>query len=239
MRIARSPNRVRRLSAAFLFSAALSLAAGAVIAAAPADTAPAKTAKSAKPGNDPQVDRLADLVVRAIPLGAIFETLADAEPNWPMHEKPDAVTSRQLACLRRELSADGYRRVKREDAAEYVKRNPSLLEQDIRVLDEGAAMMMGKLMMAGVEQERTGVPVDQNALMGEASPEQLAAFMSFMTSPDHAPLRRLAGIGNAFDHERSAEENENAGEAAGADLATKVMLKAMGRCEVPASVLFE
>lgn len=236
MRIARSPHRARRLWAALLFSAALSLAAGAVLAAAPADKV---SAKAGKPQNDAQVERLTDLVVQAIPMGMIFDSLSEADPNWPMQEKPDAVTPAQLGCLRRELSADGYRRTKREDAAAYIEQHPSSLEQDIRVLDEGAALMMGKLMLAGVEQERTGIPVDQNALMGQASPEQLAAFMSFMTSPDHASLRRLAGIGNAFDHGRSAEENENAGEAAGADLATRIMLKAMGRCEVPSSVLFE
>ena len=236
MRIARSPRPVRRLSVALFLGAALSLAAGIAVAAAPADNALAKTGK---PQQDAQVERLTDLVVQAIPMGAIFETLSEADPNWPMQEKPDAVTPEQLGCMRRELSAEGYRRAKREDAAAYAQQHTSLVEQDIRVLNEGAAMMMGKLMLAGVEQERTGVPVDQNALMGQASPEQLAAFMSFMTSPDYAPLRRLAGIGNAFDHGRSAEENENAGEAAGADLATKVMLKAMGRCDVPSSVLFE
>jgi len=236
MRIARSSHTARRLLAPFLFGAALSLAAGAASAGAPADGA---GARSGKAGQEAQVDRLTDLVVRAIPLGTIFESLSEADPNWPMQEKPEAVTADQLGCLRRELSSDGYRRTKREDAAAYVKQHPSSLEQDLRVLDEGAAMMMGKLMLAGVEQERTGVPVDESALMGQASPEQLAAFMSFMTSPDHASLRRLAGIGNAFDHERSAEENESAGEAAGADLATRVMLKAMGRCEVPSSVLFE
>lgn len=220
------------LRARILSLALLSTLLAAVGAAVAAD-------KALKSGDDARVDRLTDLVVQAIPLGVLFDSLADQDPNWPMQEKPDAVSAQQLGCLRRELSVDGYRRAKRSDVAAYAQRHSSLLEQDIRVLDEGAAAMMGKLMQAGVEQERTGVPADQNALMGQAPPDQLAAFMSFMTSPDYAPLRRLAGIGNAYDNGRSTEENENAGEAAGADLATSVMLKAMGRCDVPSSVLFE
>ena len=80
--------------------------------------------------------------------------------------------------------------------------------------------------------------MDQNALMASADPQQLANFMSFMTAPDYAPLRRLAGIGDAFDSNASAEANEARGEDAGADLATRVMLGAMSRCDVPSSVLF-
>ena len=229
MRIARPHPRARRLLAALLLSALLALPA---IAAAGADRVEKATA-------DARIDRLNDLVVRAIPLGIIFDDLARQDPKWPMQAKPEAVNAKQLRCLRRELSDDGYRKAKREDVVAYAGRHPSVIDQDIRVLDEGAAMMMGKLMMAGVEQERTGIEVDQNALMSEAEPEQLAAFMSFMTSPDHAALRGLAGIGNAFDSQRSAEENENAGEAAGADLATRMILRAMGRCDVPSSVLFD
>lgn len=232
MRIA-PRHTARRLLAPILLSAALSLAAGLAFAADVADAPSDMTQQEA------QVDRLTDLLVRAIPLGTMFETMAEADPNWPMQEKPKAVTADQLGCLRRELSTVGYRRAKREDAVAYVRQHPSTLEQDLRVLEEGAAMMMGKLMLAGVEQERTGVPVDVSALMGQASPDELAAFMSFMTSPDYAPLRRLAGIGNAFDHKHTAEENKNAGEAVGADLATKAILKAMGRCQVPSSVLFQ
>ena len=88
-----------------------------------------------------RIERLTDLLVQAIPMGSIFETLADADQNWP--------------------------------------------------------------------------------------------------APDYAPLRRLADIGNAFDAGASAEENEASGEAAGSDMATRVMLGAMSACDVPTSVLFE
>lgn len=186
-----------------------------------------------------RIERLTDLLVQAIPMGSIFETLADADQNWPMQEKPEAVTKAQLGCLRGQLSESGYRRAKRAEVAEYAAKHADLLDQDIRVLSEGGAFLMGKLMLAGVEQERTGVPVSEAELMADATPEQLMSFMSFMTAPDYAPLRRLAGIGNAFDAGASAEENEASGEAAGSDMATRVMLGAMSACDVPTSVLFE
>ncbi|WP_295361678.1 hypothetical protein [Arenimonas sp.] len=189
--------------------------------------------------DEARIDRLTDLLVQAIPMGSIFETLADEDPNWPMQEKPGAVTKTQLGCLRGQLSASGYRRTKRAEVAEYASKNAGLLDQDIRVLSEGGAFLMGKLMLAGVEQERTGVAVSEAEVMGQATPEQLMSFMSFMTAPDYAPLRRLAGIGNAFDASATAEENEASGEAAGSDMATRVMLAAMSACDVPTSVLFD
>ena len=185
-----------------------------------------------------RLDRLTDLVVSAIPLGAIFDGLLQSDPKWPMQEAPDRVSPSQLACLRNELSSGGYRRAKRTEVATYAARNAARIERDIEVLEGGAALLMGKLMMAGVEQETTGVPIDQAALMAESTPEQLAAFMSFMTAPDYAPLRQLAGIGDAFDASADGDENEQRGEAAGADLATRVMLGGMQRCDVPTSVLF-
>jgi len=186
-----------------------------------------------------RIERLTDLLVQAIPMGSIFETLANEDPNWPMQENPGAVSKAQLGCLRGELSASGYRRAKRAEVAEYAGRHADLLDQDIRVLSEGGAFLMGKLMLAGVEQERTGVPVSEAEVMGQATPEQLIAFMSFMTAPEFGPLRRLAGIGNAFDVGASAEENEASGEAAGSDMATRAMLRAMSACEVSTSVLFQ
>ena len=186
-----------------------------------------------------RVARLTDLVVQTVPMGEIFTMLADTSPEWPMQEKPGAVSAGQLACLRDELSNDGYRRMKRTEVVAYVAENSAEVNADIAVLERGAAKTMRALMLAGVEQERTGVAVDQNEILGQATPDELAAFMQMMTDEKQSKLRRLLGIGNAFDAARSAEENESAGEAAGGDLATRVMLKAMSNCSVPSSVLFQ
>lgn len=208
---------------------ALMLSAAGVFAALPvsADSAGARVA------------RLTDLVVRTVPMGEVFTMLARSDADWPVQDNPGAVSAGQLACLRDELSNDGYRRMKRTEVIAYVAENPGRADADIAVLEAGGAKMMNRLMLAGVEQERTGVPVDQAKIMGEATAGELAAFMQMMTGPEQTALRKLLGIGNAYDAERSAEENESAGEDAGADLATKVMLKAMSNCDVPTDVLFQ
>ena len=162
--------------------------------------------------------------------GQVLEVLVDFN---------DAVSRGQLACLRDELSDAGYRRMKRTEVVAYVAENPANVDADIAVLEAGGARMMSTLMLAGVEQERTGVPVDQNEILAQASEEETAAFMQMMTGAEQSKLRRLMGIGNAFDAARSAEENETAGESAGADLATRVIMKAMSNCDVPYKVLFE
>jgi hypothetical protein len=200
--------------------------------------ASAHAAGPAKASDEAQTERLTDLMVELVPMGRIFEMLAKDDPKWPMQEKPDAVTPAQLSCLRTELSTAGYRRGKRTDVAAYAAANPSSLADDVKLLEGGAAALMGRLMMAGAEGERTGVKVSEQEVLGGATPEQLASFMAFMTGPDHAGLRKLAGIGNAFSGEKSAEENEKSGEAAGENLATQVMLRAMGSCEVSMATLF-
>jgi len=188
---------------------------------------------------DPRIARLTDLVVQTVPMGEIFDGLAAANPAFPVQENPDAVSAGQLACLRHELSSPGYRRMKRADVVAYVDRHPGAVDADIAVLELGAARMMSRLMLAGVEEELTGVPVDEQAVMASAGEGELEAFMQMMTGPEHARLRGLLGIGDAYDAQRSAEENESAGEQAGGDLATKVMLTAMSSCDVSIDALFD
>ena len=213
-------------------STAALLLAGVVLFASAQAAGPAKGSKDAK------TDRLTDLMVELVPMGRIFDMLAKDDPKWPMQDKPDAVTPTQLSCLRAELSTVGYRRAKRKDVVEYVSAHPSRIDADVTLLEGGAAAMMGRLMMAGAEGERTGVKVSEQEVLGAATPEQLASFMAFMTAPDHEGLRKLSGIGNAFSTGKSSEENEQSGEAAGENLATQVMLRAMGTCEVSMATLF-
>ena len=198
----------------------------------------ATTAAVAAEPSEATVDRLNDLVVQAVPMGEIYEMLAKDDPKWPMQDKPDAVTSTQLACLRRELSVDGYRASRRVEVAEYARRNPENVEGDIRVLADGAAFLMRALMLAGAENERSGKEVVPEEVLGTATPAQASAFISFMSEPKYSDLRGLTGIGNSYASGNSARQNEAAGESAGENLAMREMLGAMERCDVPMSVLF-
>lgn len=215
-----------------IFTAAALLIAGALL------SMPAHAAAPTNAGQDAKIERLTDLMVELVPMGRIFDMLAKDDPKWPMQDKPDAVTPAQLSCLRSELSNTGYRRAKRKDVAEYVAANPSRVDDELKLLESGAAAVMGRLMIAGAEGERTGVKVSEQEVLGSATPEQLGSFMAFMSAPDHAGLRKLSGLGNAFSTDKSSEENEQNGEAAGQNLATQVMLRAMGACEVSMATLF-
>ena len=128
--------------------------------------------------------------------------------------------------------------VGQETPACFVRQGDEAMDRSIRLMESGAARVMGALVMAGVEQEMTGRKIDETEIMGASRPEELQAFMEFMTSPDHAGLRRVVGIGEAFDADSSAEENNARGEKVGGDLATQLILGGMGRCDIPSSVLF-
>lgn len=179
-----------------------------------------------------KVEQLTDLVVQTMPMGDIFEMFASADPNWPVQDNPDAVSRGQLACLRDELSPAGYRRLKRSEVVAYVAENDARVDADINVLASGGARVMNMMVIAGAEGERTGVPADENEILSRASEAELEAFMSMFASEDHAALRGLLGIGEAFAPDKTAEENEAAGEEVGGDLATRVMLKSLDTCGV-------
>lgn len=182
---------------------------------------------------------MTDLQVRMMPFGAIFDMLAKNDPNWPMQEKPGAVTPEQLGCLRGELSSPGYRRYKQAQVEVYLAANASRAASEIALLEEGAAELFGKLVLAGADSERSGVEADPQRVLKESTPEQMISFMSFFADPNHAELRKLSGLGDAISPGKSASENESAGEQLGSTITLQVMLKAMSTCGVPTSVLFE
>jgi hypothetical protein len=202
------------------------LAASLVLAAVPAAAAePAVT-------HEQRIERLTDSMVVLMPFGTIFEGIAAEEPAWPVMEKIDEVTAKELVCLRGELSSKGYRRYTRGLVKDYADANPQRLDADIALVENGVAEMFGKLVLAGAEGERTGVQANPDELLAGYSPAQTEAFMAFFSAPEYAGLRRVAGVGNQFDENKSAEENEAAGEQLGSDLASKLMFRAMDICGV-------
>lgn len=184
------------------------------------------------------VERMTDLQVRMMPFGKLFDTLAAGNPDWPMQDKPGAVTPKQLGCLREELSTPGYRRYKQAQAEAYVAANRSKVEAEIALLDRGAADLFGRLVAAGAESEQSGVAADPSVVLNDASPEQMMSFVTFFSDPNYVELRKLSGLGDALGMHKSAEENESAGEKLGSTLVMQIMLTAMSTCNVPTKVLF-
>lgn len=192
-------------------------------------------ASSAGDGRAAQVERMTDALVQMLPMGQIFEDAAAKDPKWPMQEKPDAVSAEQLACVRGELSVPGFRRSRLADVQAYATANPSRLEAEAKLLESGAAELFGKIIRAGAAKAGGGPEVSAEAIMGEATSEQVLSFVTFVSDPNYADLRKLSGFGDALDITKSDSENEKSGYQLGASLAAQQMIKAMGTCKVPPS----
>lgn len=203
----------------------LCLAASLVLAAVPAAAEPAAT-------HQQRIERLTDSMVVLMPFGTIFESIAAADPAWPVSDRVDDVSASQLLCLRGELSGKGYRRYARGLVQAYADAHPDRLDDDIALVENGVAEMFGKLVLAGAEGERTGVEANPDEVLAGHAPEQMEAFMTFFTAPEYAGLRELSGLGDQLSVGKTAEENEAAGEQVGSDLATKLMIRAMDTCGV-------
>lgn len=188
-------------------------------------------------GQGAKVQRLLDAVVEMMPFGKVFDLLAADDPSWPFTDVPGKVGDRQLACVRGELSSAGYRRQQLPVVTAYAVNNAGRLDRDLALLEGGAAPLFGKLVIAGAEGERTGVEVNPEVVLADATPEQIQAFMAVFSDPANAPLRDLAGFGNVLDLEKSAAENEAAGEKVGGDLAGQLIERAFDRCGVDPATL--
>jgi hypothetical protein len=192
-------------------------------------------AKPAPAGNEDDVERLGELLIRMLPFGDIFDMVSAKDPQWPAQDTKGKVSAQQLACMRGELSSAGYRRMKLADAQAYADANPSRLSSDIELLEQGAADVFGKVVRAGIESEGS----DPVAVMKTFSPEQMMSFVTFFNDPNYGQLRKLSGVGDALSVSKSSEENEAAGEKLAATIVSQLMFKAMATCDVPMSAVLE
>lgn len=190
----------------------------------------------AQTGQEP-ADRLAPLVVKAMPVGELFQTYIDSDASWPLGDKVSRVSSGQLQCLRHRLSSAGYREHRRDEVLAFTRRHPDKVAESIRVLDSGAADMFGASIQMGAEQGRTGKKGDFNELAKRFSPAQLAAFVELVGDEKHRALRELIGIDDALALDRPGEENQARGRNKGMMIGMKLMLAAMEHCKVPVAAL--
>ena len=193
-------------------------------------------ARAAEPG-EADIDRLTDLVVQAMPFGVIFEGAQAQDPKWPLGDKAAKASAEQLACLRSELSSDGYRRIKRKDVVAYAKAHPADVMDDIRLLESGAAELFGKSVLAGAEGEASGKAVDPETIFASASAAQGMALTLLVTDKQYVDLRQLIGMGNMFEQIDEGGDAQAKGEEQDAQIGAMLMIGAMATCELPMSVL--
>jgi hypothetical protein len=180
------------------------------------------------------VDRFTRAMVTLLPMGELFDRFIAKDPEWPVKGKMDKVTPEQLACLRRELSSDGYTHTRRLEVEAYVKAHPSQLKDEIELLESGAAEAYGKMIKAGFDAKLSGASADSNSILKSMQSEQLLSFMKFSTDINYSDLRKLAGIGEALaDVDDTKKSQHNAGQRVGKSLASKYIFQATATCKVP------
>ena len=195
-------------------------------------------ALAAAPAPRSDVDRLADLMVQMLPMGPVLDEAAAANPEWPLVGKADKVTPEQLACTRRELSSEGYRRTRRQDAEKYAKAHPTRLHAGVELMANGAARVFGQLVSAGIQKARDkdDTDLDMGKALAGVTNDEVLAFVTLTNDPAYADLREAIGIGEALSARgRSPDEAEQSGMQVGTTLTTRLMITAMGTCNVPPS----
>ena len=190
------------------------------------------------PAPDVEVQRLTDLVIQAMPYGTVMDTLAEKDPAWPLLTKAPQFSAGQLTCVRNEMSSSGYRSAKFEEVRQFAAAHPESVAGDIKLLEDGAALVTGKLIRAGIAAHESGVPVDTKSVLKSVPAQQAAAFMTFLLAPKYASLRDLSGLGEMFDMSKSTEENRQIGKLGSAAIFMKYSFRAMGICGIsPASIM--
>lgn len=173
------------------------------------------------------IDRMTDAVVRMLPVGGIMEKAAAKDVAWPMGDDAGKVGAEKLACMRRELSADGYRRFKRQEVVEYAARHEATFAEDMK-LAESVSPVLADIIAASIE----GSEVNAKASMSKLSAGEMLAFITFAYEPKYDDLRQLAGYGE-FPGEDGEKQDHKATEM----LMVKMTFRAMSACDIsPADV---
>ncbi|MRD48151.1 hypothetical protein [Caenimonas koreensis] len=185
----------------------------------------------------PGVARLTDLVVRTLPVGDIFQVFLDKDPNWPLADKVNRVSTEQFTCLRQRLSKPGFLDQRSAAAAAFAKRYPEAVEPSISVLEGGGAEVFSAAIGAGLTEARSGNKSDYGSVAERFSPLQMSAFVELVGDPKHKALRELIGIDDVLSLGAGKEENAARGRAKGELIAIKLMFAAMDHCKVPLAAI--
>lgn len=179
--------------------------------------------------SDAQIERMTDAIVGILDFGAQMDKSAAEDPLWPVKGMSDRFASNEVACLRDQLSTVGYRRSKRADVVAYAAANSDRFERDLKSLESVAPVF------AAIRQKKDEDAFE--ALMSTMSADRMLAFVGFIEDEEHAPLRKLVGLGEKGFGQGGSTPFE-AGVSAGERNAEGLMLKAMEACSIPFSRLF-
>jgi hypothetical protein len=149
---------------------------------------------------------------------------------------PGKVSPAQLACMRAELVPARVTKFQQDDARKFAQRHPERVADAIRLLEDGAAQLMGRLVMAGGQAELSGHKPDAAALLRDATPGQMNNFIQLAQHPEQADLRRALGLEGVAGGDTATAHAR--GRQAGQMMMLKPMLAAMEACKLPMSTIF-
>jgi hypothetical protein len=117
-----------------------------------------------------------------------------------------------------------------------VREHGARVDDELKVLESGAARLMSQLVLGGANAGGPGAEPDPDAILRKATPEQLASFLAFASNPNYAELRKVSGLGETINPlGKGQSEIDKGGEALGFSLGMQYILRAMGTCDVPSS----
>jgi hypothetical protein len=184
-------------------------------------------------------ERLTDLVVRAFPMGDLFQKDLDKWPTWPLENSvaKSKVDATQLHCMRQRMSAAGFREYRRKAVEEFIRQYPDQVRDAIDVLAQGAADAMAFSFQTGMENDDAS---DGEILfkvithgMQKLTMEQVKKFDDLTSQKKYKALREML----LFGHGDFFSDDAESGEAFGKMVVGTLMLEAMSDCKIPTSVL--
>ncbi len=191
--------------------------------------APVAQVAPAAPAN--RIERFANAYMQLLPVGQVMAAAAAQDARWPLADKADLVSDAQLGCMRQALSPQSVALRQRESARDYARAHPDTLDDDLRVLEAGAARLIGHAMLSGAE--RTPAAVLAGAT---ATPEQTQALAAFATEPRYANLRRATGLDALIGG--GTQRAQRSGRQLGQALLVKHMTDAFLTCHIPVKLLY-
>ncbi len=178
-----------------------------------------------------RLERFATAYMQMLPVGPVMASAAAQDARWPLGDKADLVSDAQLACMRQALSPQAVAARQRQSARDYALAHPDTLDADLRVLEDGAARLIGQAMLAGAERSPAA------ALAGaSATPQQTQALAAFATEPRYADLRRATGLDALIGG--GQQRAESGGRALGQALLVRHMTEAFLTCHIPVKLLY-
>lgn len=176
-----------------------------------------------------KLERFANAHTRLLPVGRMLALAAERDARWPLGDKAAMVSRGQLACMRHAMSPDDVDAAQRRRARAYALAQPDLLDAELRVLEAGAARVIGESMLSGARGDGRPPAPPTSA--------EAQAVAEFVSDPQFARLRQATGLdalAGGADRLADPERGRRLGHA----LTVPILTDAFLRCHIPVKLIY-